>query len=44
MLGIAAMYGKGDEKINYTELSKDFGLHKDRFDHYYKQTKRYANI
>jgi hypothetical protein len=44
MLGIATVYGNGDEKVNYTAISKDFGLHRDHFDQYHKQTKRYANI
>lgn len=44
MVAIAAVFGKGDDKIDYTALSKDFGLHKDRFDYYHKQNKRYADI
>lgn len=36
MLGIAAVYGNGDGKVNYITISKDFGLHKDRYDQFHK--------
>lgn len=44
MLGLAAVYGDGEGRVNYIAISKDFGLHKDRFEQYHKHANRYEQL
>ena len=40
--GVLYVYGSSDdkEKINYEQMSNDFGLHRDRYEQFHKQSKR----